>query len=126
MSADAVPDNGQDMPAAEMETDFQRAAHTGCVANFLTELLLKRQLRSGGWSSLGSRQSSMEATDYSGPWMQRARNSEQSGAIVIPVNCHARRAVQRHWSNHQRRNAPAAYNGCYRIEISRPMLTPIA
>jgi hypothetical protein len=45
-SAGALPDNGQDMPAAEMEADFQRAAHTDCVANFLTELLLKRQLRS--------------------------------------------------------------------------------
>jgi hypothetical protein len=61
-SAGALPDNGQDMPAAEMEADFQRAAHTDCVANFLTELLLKRQLRSGGWSFLGSRQSSIEAT----------------------------------------------------------------
>jgi hypothetical protein len=32
------------------------------IADILTELLLKRQLLSGGWSFLGSRQSSVEAT----------------------------------------------------------------
>jgi hypothetical protein len=42
--------------------DSSRAVDMDTEGDILAELLLKRQLPSGGWSFLGSRQSSVEAT----------------------------------------------------------------
>jgi hypothetical protein len=79
MSADALLGNAQDAPAGEMESDSPKAADVGSVINLLTELLLKRQLRSGGWSFFGSRQSSIEATSLAVLALGFGAHAQQSG-----------------------------------------------
>jgi hypothetical protein len=90
MSADALLDNAQVTPAGEMESDSQKAADVGSVITLLTELLLKRQLRSGGWSFFGSRQSSIEATSLA--------------VLALELGAHARRSGIVHLLDSQRRD----------------------
>jgi hypothetical protein len=61
MIAGASQDNAQDSPEDDRRSSFLRAVDMD-RANILAELLLKRQLRSGGWSYFGYRQSSVEST----------------------------------------------------------------